>query len=342
MEHYTPPKIPTLASKPNLCELPKRWAKNAAVVACIGVLAAGSLAGCAVPQQAAETRPPYHMSDPAQRTQFNYNDLDFEMRMHHGGSGSAMYVVHLTEQEMQGFITAQLESAGVNFDNVVMSFISWEDNNRQFSHRGREHAHWVAVQLAEDTDLPVGVFYNPGETVGQGSSRGMDGVVAPTDDEINAALPILEARLHAQANDFLYQLGKPIATDDLQFTLHQESWTSGEISRYTVQLTEQQATSIIHTELIAAGLDLNRVDIAIELGEHWRWQLQIRMENGITVGEFCNPILTIASQWFDGSQHQPPATPSQQQAVNAAPVLRARLVAQAQAFITHLQAEGVL
>ena len=88
--HYTSPALPTLAEKPSLNTLPKRWARNAAVVACIGVLGASTLAGCG-----------------------RFSPFGWP---HGGGHHLApQYVVYLTEQETLGVIRAQLEEAGLNF-----------------------------------------------------------------------------------------------------------------------------------------------------------------------------------------------------------------------------------
>jgi len=47
VQEYEAPKLPTLAEKPQLKKLPARWQKNAAVVACIGVVGTMTLASCA-------------------------------------------------------------------------------------------------------------------------------------------------------------------------------------------------------------------------------------------------------------------------------------------------------
>jgi len=47
VKQYNSPQIPTLADKPKLVKLPSRWQKNAAVVACIGIVGGMTLASCA-------------------------------------------------------------------------------------------------------------------------------------------------------------------------------------------------------------------------------------------------------------------------------------------------------
>ena len=91
LENYTPPSLPSLYEhKPEqLQKLPLRWQKNAAVIACAGVIGLSMFAtGC------------------GQRD---------ELGFHHGGGGPApVYVAHTTEQETLGIIRAQLENVGLN------------------------------------------------------------------------------------------------------------------------------------------------------------------------------------------------------------------------------------
>ena len=96
MENYETPKIPTLEetnanSKP-LKKLPKRWKKNVAIAAGVGIIGLSALFGS-------------YMSN-----------RNLEMRIHHGGMGSAAYVVHLTEAEAFRIIRTRLETAGLTFD----------------------------------------------------------------------------------------------------------------------------------------------------------------------------------------------------------------------------------
>ena len=120
-------------------------------------------------------------------------DFDLTIRVHYGGSGAGpFYVAHLTEQEALSIVRAQLEAAGLDLSatppdygigggvddwlnigldfydaekGVAAALISAEDANRRFSATGREFARLVANEFSIQTDMPVGVFYNPGETI---------------------------------------------------------------------------------------------------------------------------------------------------------------------------------
>jgi len=103
VESYTPPQIPTFADGENsamLKKLPVRWRKNAAIFACAGIVGASVLTGCG-------------------NVRTRHDDW-----LHHGGAGvSPMYVVHLTEREALGVIRAQLEAAGLNFDDPPPDYV---------------------------------------------------------------------------------------------------------------------------------------------------------------------------------------------------------------------------
>ena len=130
VQAYTPPQLPTFREAPpaQLKKLPSRWAKNAAVVACVGILGAATLAGNFASAAGAQNiSAPYSVtymarqSAPAAVTPSEvaaaytgYDEFDLNVRFHGGGAGSAMYVVHLTEAEAMNLIRTQLEAAGLN------------------------------------------------------------------------------------------------------------------------------------------------------------------------------------------------------------------------------------
>jgi len=162
---------------------------------------------------------------------------ELELRVHHGGGGGApTYIVHLTEQEAFGIIQAQLEAAGLRFGatppnvtvledwhfgpsigldlydrqrRVAISFISWETNHQPFfSWGGSRLAEQVSEEFAQHRQLrntAVGVFYNPGETVGWGEMPWGDEWEAkmPTLEDKQAAIPKLRANLNEQAQAFI-------------------------------------------------------------------------------------------------------------------------------------------
>jgi len=169
LKAYKAPALPTLHNKDNparLNKLPARWQKNAAVAACAGVLGAALLASCA--STALLVRPV------------------IDDWPHYGGSGAMpMYVVQLTEQESLGVIRAQLEAAGLNLSadvpDVRADFwgVSAQQNigldlfdaekNVAIVHVGDEVSNWrrsefaqlAAQAFAQQSNMPVGVFYSP-------------------------------------------------------------------------------------------------------------------------------------------------------------------------------------
>ena len=150
MENYQPPAYPTRAAKPRetLRKLPARWAKNAAVVACIGAMSLGLLAGCATESLAApcddgnhgvSVTYPYGDNGYAPPDDYYYlpyedsrcatyledgREFDVEVRAHWGGSGAGpFYVAYLTEQEALGIIRNRLCEAGICFDAPVPHYV---------------------------------------------------------------------------------------------------------------------------------------------------------------------------------------------------------------------------
>jgi hypothetical protein len=126
---YNTPKYPVYtevrANPVLLKKLPSRWQKNAAVIACIGLMGTYALAGCAAPQDnaAVPPYPPYYADGGSggiiteQYTREADRELDLVIRTHHGGGGAGpFYVVYLTEQEALSIIRAQAEAAGLRFN----------------------------------------------------------------------------------------------------------------------------------------------------------------------------------------------------------------------------------
>ncbi|MCL2445606.1 MAG: hypothetical protein FWD06_02415 [Oscillospiraceae bacterium] len=233
--HYTPPLLPMLAEKPSLCELPKRWARNAAVVACIGMLGATTLAGCmgahnyaddttTTTQYATEALPPYQTREPVH---VNYSDLDIEVRLSHGGSGFAFYVVHLTEQEMHNILRAELSAAGLNFNDASPAYtVEWEFDDFPNGMRTLNlRLSWFNAEknigiifgfgtqdvidgFAEQHGIIAGIFHNPSSSFFWNDELGryLHALVPPTDEEVAATVPRLVAHLRAQVDDFITHL----------------------------------------------------------------------------------------------------------------------------------------
>ncbi|MCL2408915.1 MAG: hypothetical protein FWC96_04780 [Oscillospiraceae bacterium] len=260
--NYEAPKIPTLSdtrSNPTLLKkLPLRWRKNAAVITCIGIIGVSALAACASPPgenlpenggsggyynnyngytlPSIETLPNDRGNRGFPDIYNGYTELDLEFRTHHGGSGFAIYVVYLTEQEAFGIIRAQLEAAGLNFNDdppehtVTITFQDLEDFGWGVSdditigidlfdrERGVGISHvsvGIAPQAAREffvqhDDIFMGAFYNPSHSLRKPWVVTDDGEriwQEPTDEEIEEAnttvRPILHDHLTVQVQNFL-------------------------------------------------------------------------------------------------------------------------------------------
>ncbi|MCL2527199.1 MAG: hypothetical protein FWE42_02180 [Defluviitaleaceae bacterium] len=164
-------------------------------------------------------------------------EANLESQIHHGGSGAGpFYVVHITEQEVFGFIQAKLETAGLNLSatppsytvnnwwepigidlydaqlGIAVTHLSWEESHRPFSHWGSQLTTNINKALAEQMgDVPIGVFYNPGETIGVGRWE-QDGdawesvMDEPTQAEREEARKRLIKNLNAQVLAFIHLL----------------------------------------------------------------------------------------------------------------------------------------
>jgi len=239
---YTPPKLPTLRDARDnpalLKKLPSRWQNNVKVIACIGLIGAGTITFSAYaggllserPHHGGTDTPIYitRLTEQEAHAQYLEKQEPLEFKVHHGGSGGApMYIVHLTEQEALGIIRAQLEAAGLAFGaippdyfvsagweqdiglalfdeekSVAIAQVSWEMNHQPFfSWGGSALAEQIAQEFAKQTkDISIGVFYNPGERIDSGST-------APTDHAIDEAKeearPLLEEQLTGQVQAFI-------------------------------------------------------------------------------------------------------------------------------------------
>jgi len=159
MESYHPPKVATLEdvykNPEKLKTLPKRWAKNAAVVTCVGILGMSTLAGCfgeilSGGQYSGDNGETIHgeenITDVKNGENGNgygngsenrngygvtyngYDEFDLVVRLHGGGSGWVGYVIHLTEQEALGIIRTQLEAAGLRFSDTPPNYTVFGDD----------------------------------------------------------------------------------------------------------------------------------------------------------------------------------------------------------------------
>jgi len=266
MQSYSPPAYPTRGANPAavLKKLPIRWAKNAAIIACLGALSLGALTGCGETPQTTATGPvPYSgetentVETPATYPfdQYPYATLieerafDIFVRTHHGGSGGGpIYVAHLTEQEALGIVRNALEEAGFDFSsNVPAHEIEWwptetlpihlydAQKNRAVVFADLPHNNWtwqfgtereleqIHEGFAQQTDLPVEVFYCEGYILGWSGFGDEHGEwIAPIggrddwdaefdvnttkEEQLRLAGPALEQSLLTQVQAFIDQL----------------------------------------------------------------------------------------------------------------------------------------
>jgi hypothetical protein len=240
VKSYTPPQIPTLEQIKNdsafLKQMPIRWRKSAAVLAAISVAGAALLAGCSdeplddfIPPQDSETT----ATDDPNYVLYVPTAHELEFRLHSGGSGSAVYIVHFTEAEALGMIRSRLEAAGLRFGaavpdvvagddlweeaavtldlydevrDVAIALMTWEQNNINFFRHGDGHQD-VQREFEELIDSHVGVFYVEGHFAADTRDEDWNQLPRPSDVEIAAASavarPVLEAGLNAQIDAFI-------------------------------------------------------------------------------------------------------------------------------------------
>jgi len=236
MQEYEAPKLPTLAEKPQLKKLPARWQKNAAVVACVGVVGTMTLASCAGrpydwPHNGGGPVAPYYVTRPTEQetapfTTMAPEETELDITVHHGGSGGTpFYVARLTEQEAMGIIRSQLEAAGLRFGDTppeINVVDSWDEvtldlynaehgvgiifDNSEDSHRRRVQWGHRQTKVIEE-DMPVGVFYGPWQ--GLEGRPEWDHVWVdwesspPTEESKLEAVPVLRANLTEQVQTFI-------------------------------------------------------------------------------------------------------------------------------------------
>ena len=244
VESYEAPKIPTLSDDNTaaLKKLPSRWQKNAKVIACIGLMGTLTLSNLAFPFAASPVETAEITTPPAVTASYNgYSNFELELRLHHGGAGGAWYVVHLTEQEVFGFIRKRLEAAGLTFGATPPNYIAVtretisgfdsvryedgvrvlnfglnlfdENRNVAIAHIGeRRHLRErVIVSFAEQTeDIAVGVFYTPTSNLGSSWEwcEETEGIInrEPSAEEVTSAGIAMKEHLTTQIDNFISRL----------------------------------------------------------------------------------------------------------------------------------------
>jgi len=231
--------MPTLGKdNPSILKkLPSRWRKNATIIASLGLVGALALSGCGDRNMRPRNIPHDIVHDLGyiQDSYNGYSESEILVRLHTGGFGNSVYIVHLTEQEAFGIIRGRLEAAGLVFGDVPPDYSSkylcrveaaWKSIELDLydAQRGVAIAHvsWLgthlhpsvhqfAKQLTQEfaeieSDITVGVFYNPGMGVGGGGGIGRQDVGPPSEEAIAASPPILKRQLINQADAFIARL----------------------------------------------------------------------------------------------------------------------------------------
>jgi len=151
VQNYSSPAYPSRETKPaeTLKKLPVRWAKNAAVLACLGALSLGVLTACSPEPEhthwGGAAAGPFYVAYPTEQEAASCDDgthgvagtvggdwyaengreLDVEVRTHWGGSGAGpFYVAYLTEQEALRIIRNRLCEAGICFEAPLPDYVA--------------------------------------------------------------------------------------------------------------------------------------------------------------------------------------------------------------------------
>ena len=246
MQDYSLPAYPNRESKPvaTLGKVPVRWAKNAAVLACIGALSLGVLAACAAQQ----TQPAAPCDDGLHGISATYpqssdwyaesgREFDVEVRTHWGGSGAGpFYVAYLTEQEALGIIRSRLCQAGICFDAPVPNYVAtaetdwsaevsatlslfdehtrqgivfpatnWHDEFRFFAISPDQIELALQQDFTRRLDISATFMQNPGESIGD-YDWNWEAEPIFTQEEKQEAGKILNERLLLQIDAFLDHL----------------------------------------------------------------------------------------------------------------------------------------
>ena len=228
MQDYSSPAYPSRAEQPAaaLKKLPVRWVKNAAVLACIGVLGLGALVGAAQGMQSPTPYDGIHGVVAAGLQDDNLyaeseRTFDVEIvRTHFGGWGAGpFYVVYLTEQEALGIIRNRLYQAGIAFDAPAPDYVatfetSWgheitarlslfDEDTRQglvfpWDWQPEQIEYALRQQFAEQFNISATFMGNPSEPIGREPTL--------TDEEKQETGGILNERLIDQVDTFIDQL----------------------------------------------------------------------------------------------------------------------------------------
>lgn len=275
LNNYKAPVLPTLydvRKNPSILRnLPSRWQNKATIISSLGFLGALALMGCSHSYeseiQSEPSLPPfYDLYEQELAVRDAYIQIGQEalrLRSHHGGGGSMpFYVVHLTEQEAQSIIRAQLEAAGLRFDatppnytvdfwavsiglhlfdeekGVAIAHISWKDNHFPFFSRGGNRlAKETATGFAQQTDdISIGVFFNPGRNFGSEGRREWEDMVWQI-EWIKSQISELELMLESEEFDREYDLHEELKLELEEYKMELE-WVEQELERIEREFEE--------------------------------------------------------------------------------------------------------
>jgi len=243
MQNYTSPTYPNRSNieAAKLRELPKRWAKKATVIACIGALSIGMLTGLG-----AASATSHDDATPGTSVVYSTQNsvgLDVVIRTHHGGSAAGpYYVAYLTEQEALGVIRDRLLFMGVGFNSPVPDYVVtldvpnssrvitarlsfFDEDTRQGIIFPRPWSWWeefqffwdmppnhientLRWQFAEQFDVTVTFMDNLGKRICDGAYTWEHGGGEPTftQEEKQTAGQIVRGWLESQVDTFIEQL----------------------------------------------------------------------------------------------------------------------------------------
>jgi len=181
--------------------------------------------------------PPVYVVYPTEQeayTRIEGRANDIVVRTHHGGGGGGpIYVAYLTEQEALSIIRAEAEAAGLRLGAIPPDYnvevwgeavgldLFDEDKSVGFALINKDGSNfnfWYGVGIANEAmaefarlhNINVGIFDNPGETVGWDiperlESEYFEAKEVTVEGKAQAAID-LEAQLAAQVREFIEQL----------------------------------------------------------------------------------------------------------------------------------------
>ena len=203
MEEYKTPELPTYADdKPNLDKkIPQRW-KNKVLIAGIGLLTTVTFTGCGSLSAAIHDE---RQSEIQNEIQIWSGWNNQGCWMHHGGSGGApLYVAYLTEQEALGIIRAQLEEAGIPFDDALPSYSIEVDETDL---RGQLH-HIELSLFNENNNIAISIINPQSFSIPFSSRWGMEEVGKEIANEFEQQYPHISVSFFCNPDGWVGNWGR--------------------------------------------------------------------------------------------------------------------------------------